>query len=297
MRSERGLLRFGPFALDPGTGELWRDGAPVDLPPQPTRLLVLLVRRAGRLVTREEIREELWGDAVVEFDQAINHAVRQVREALGDDAAAPTYVETVPRRGYRFAAVVEAASGTSSSPSTTSSPDRDRGRGSSRNGSLTRALVVGAAAIAVGWVGWMLSSSAGVEPVTVAVVPVRVATAEPGAEAFGLALTEALATTLGSLAPERLEVTEWNWDTVIDPVSGEVTRDGEAVDLDFVVESNVGSSEPRRVAAFVTGLPEGRQLWYRRFSVESGSEAEALRRIPEAVARAVRTNLLDHGGS
>lgn len=79
------------------------------LQPQPFKLLVLLARRAGTLVTREEIRGELWQDGTfVDFDQAVNFAIKQIRDAIGDSAERPLYVETVPRRGYRFIAPIEA---------------------------------------------------------------------------------------------------------------------------------------------------------------------------------------------
>lgn len=100
--------RFGLFELDLATGELLKGGRSLHLAPQPTRVLVLLVRRAGRLVTREELQDELWGDGtVVAYDQGLNYCIRQVREVLGDRADAPAFVETVPRRGYRFVAPVE----------------------------------------------------------------------------------------------------------------------------------------------------------------------------------------------
>ena len=80
----------------------------VRLKPQPFRLLELLVSRAGEVVTREEIRDLLWGtDTFVDFDQGVNSAIKQVREALGEDADRPIYVETVPKRGYRFMAPIE----------------------------------------------------------------------------------------------------------------------------------------------------------------------------------------------
>lgn len=101
-------IHFGNFALLISAGELRMDGRRVKLQPQPFKLLCLLVRRAGTLVTREEIRQELWGDAThVDFDQAVNFSVRQVREALRDHSERPLYIETVPRRGYRFIAPVE----------------------------------------------------------------------------------------------------------------------------------------------------------------------------------------------
>lgn len=99
--------RFGPFELDPSQGRLSRSGSRVKLQDLPLRLLVLLVERPAEIVTREELRQRLWPeDTFVEFDNSLGVAVRKLREALRDDADAPRYVETVPRRGYRFVAPV-----------------------------------------------------------------------------------------------------------------------------------------------------------------------------------------------
>jgi Tol biopolymer transport system component/DNA-binding winged helix-turn-helix (wHTH) protein len=103
------VFRFGPFALDPERGELTKDGRLVRLPPQPTKLLVLLASRAGHVVTREEIQQELWTDATfVDYDQSINFCIKRIRDVLGDDSERPRFVETIPRRGYRFVAPVAA---------------------------------------------------------------------------------------------------------------------------------------------------------------------------------------------
>jgi DNA-binding winged helix-turn-helix (wHTH) protein len=126
------MVRFGSFELDEEAGQLRRDGAPVRLPPQPFRLLVLLVSRAGELVTREEIRQQLWGtDTYVDFDQGVNFCIKQVRTILHDDAERPLYVETVPRRGYRFIAPIERPA-----PSVSAKPLRSSGMDSK----LQRAL-------------------------------------------------------------------------------------------------------------------------------------------------------------
>jgi DNA-binding winged helix-turn-helix (wHTH) protein len=102
--------RFGQFELDIAAGELRRNTARVRLQPQPFKLLALLTRRAGSLVAREDIRSELWPDGTfVDFDQSVNFAIKQIREVLGDSAERPLYIETVPRRGYRFIAPVETA--------------------------------------------------------------------------------------------------------------------------------------------------------------------------------------------
>jgi DNA-binding winged helix-turn-helix (wHTH) protein/tetratricopeptide (TPR) repeat protein len=101
------LARFGIFELDLETGELHRDGTRVHVQEQPRRVLRLLVRRAGQLVTREELRRAVWSDGThVDFERGLNFCVSQIRRALGEDAASPLYVETVPRHGYRFVAPV-----------------------------------------------------------------------------------------------------------------------------------------------------------------------------------------------
>src|SRR5579862_3932590 len=102
------IHRFGSFELDSEAGELRRNGDRVKLPPQPFRVLELLVERGGEVLSRNEIRERIWrDDTFVDFDQGLNFCIRQIREALGDTAATPRFIETLPRRGYRFLRPVE----------------------------------------------------------------------------------------------------------------------------------------------------------------------------------------------
>lgn len=109
--SKEPLLRFGAFELDIDAEKLFKQGRTVRLQPQPFKLLRLLASAAGRLVSREEIQAALWkGDTFVDFDQGVNFAVKQVREALGEDAERAVYIETIPKRGYRFIAPVEVVS-------------------------------------------------------------------------------------------------------------------------------------------------------------------------------------------
>jgi DNA-binding winged helix-turn-helix (wHTH) protein/Tol biopolymer transport system component len=100
-------FRFGAFELEAASGELRKAGIPIKLRLQATEVLLMLAERAGQIVTREEIRQRLWsGDTFVDFERSINFCVNQVRAALGDDAEKPRFVETLPRRGYRFIAPV-----------------------------------------------------------------------------------------------------------------------------------------------------------------------------------------------
>lgn len=103
-------LRFDRFTFHPASGELRAgSGEPVRLEPQPAKVLALLAGRAGQLVTREELQREVWPDGTfVDFERGLNYCVAKIRAALGDSAAEPKFVETLPRRGYRFLAAVEA---------------------------------------------------------------------------------------------------------------------------------------------------------------------------------------------
>ena len=100
-------IRFDAFELDASTGELRKSGILLKLQPQPFRILLLLVERAGHLVTREEIQRCLWRDSTfVDFEHGINFSINQIRGALADNAEKPCYIETLPRRGYRFIGTV-----------------------------------------------------------------------------------------------------------------------------------------------------------------------------------------------
>src|SRR3989442_8968302 len=104
------ILRFGSFELDLRSGELRRNGSRVSLQDQPLQILSVLLERPGELVAREELRQRLWpADTFVDFEHGLNAAVKRLRDALGDSADTPRFVETVPRRGYRFVAPVERA--------------------------------------------------------------------------------------------------------------------------------------------------------------------------------------------
>jgi DNA-binding winged helix-turn-helix (wHTH) protein len=97
------VIRFGRFSFRPEDGELRRDGSAVKLQPQPARVLAALVERAGETVTRDELRQRIWGtETFVDFERGLNFCISQIRFALGDSADRPQFVETVPRRGYRF---------------------------------------------------------------------------------------------------------------------------------------------------------------------------------------------------
>ena len=101
------VIRFGLFELDLKAGQLSRNGTKLRLPQQPLQLLAVLLERPGEIVTRDELRQRLWSsDVFVDFDHGLNKSIQKLRDALGDSATSPRYIETIPRVGYRFIAPV-----------------------------------------------------------------------------------------------------------------------------------------------------------------------------------------------
>ena len=104
---DRRVIRFGIFEADPTAGELRKAGRRVNLQEQPFRLLMFLLERPGEVVTRQELQGKLWGETYVDFEEGLNTAVRKLRDALSDSPGSPRFIETVPRRGYRFIAPLQ----------------------------------------------------------------------------------------------------------------------------------------------------------------------------------------------
>src|SRR5712692_6802189 len=106
----QGLIHFGAFEADLSSGELRKNGVKLRLPDQSFQILAMLTESPGQVVTREDLRKSLWpGDTFVDFDNGLNGAILRLRNALGDSAEHPRFIETLPRRGYRFVAPVETA--------------------------------------------------------------------------------------------------------------------------------------------------------------------------------------------
>ena len=184
-------MRVGDFEFEPSTGDLRRvdpppAGATVRLAPQPAKLLALLVEHRGDLLEREEIRSAIWPDTHVDFDQSLAFCVRQLRAALGDSGAKPTYIETLPRRGFRL--LVPVHGGDELVADSAIQPPRRRTPRALR----TAALLVAAAAVVAALVVAMQRSGAP-PPTRLAIMP------------FELAVTGANATDRARLA----RISEW----------------------------------------------------------------------------------------
>src|SRR5580704_15381083 len=116
-------VRFGVFEVDLRSGELRKKGAKIRLQGQPFLLLITLLKQQGEVVAREELQRTLWPeDTFVDFDHGLDTAVKKLREVLGDSASNPRFVETIPRRGYRFIAPVEAIGESETAPAASQAP-------------------------------------------------------------------------------------------------------------------------------------------------------------------------------
>jgi len=118
----RPVIRFGVFEADPTAGELRKAGRRVSLQEQPFRLLMLLLEHPAEIIPRDELRRKLWGETYVDFEEGLNTAIRKLRDALGDSASNPRFIETLPRRGYRFIAPTELAREVPTNPKTIPRP-------------------------------------------------------------------------------------------------------------------------------------------------------------------------------
>ncbi|MGH9788795.1 MAG: winged helix-turn-helix domain-containing protein, partial [Candidatus Acidiferrales bacterium] len=187
----REVMRFGPFEANLHSGQLRRNRLKLKLPVQSFQVLALLLEHPGELVSREELRKKLWPDGTfVDFEHGLNAAVNRLREALGDSAEQPSYIETLPRRGYQFIGRVEYAEAVVP-PGTL--PRRRLGR--------TALFVASAALLAVAglWVWQWRQTRALAAPIrSLAVLPLENLSGDPAQEYFADGMTDALITELAS---------------------------------------------------------------------------------------------------
>ncbi len=215
---------FGVFAFDVRTLELTRDGRRVALEPQPARALALLVSRAGEIVTREEMRQAIWGvDTHVDYDRGLAYGIGQVRAALGDSAEQPRFVQTLPRRGFRFLApvatvapvvpvvpvvpVAPAATAAAAAPTPTQPPEVSPAPSPATAAPFRRSwLAAGLAAVllVVALAAWRTRAEPPHAVVAVSIFDNE--TGDPAYDGFVAGLSDVVVTELTRLSPDRIGV-------------------------------------------------------------------------------------------
>src|SRR5450631_2639523 len=235
------IVHFGIFQLNLKARELHKAGVKVKLQDQPFRVLALLVDRAGQVVTREEFRQKVWPtDVFVGFDQGLNNAIKKVREALGDSADSPRFIETVARHGYRFAATVSAA------PARPAGPRSPLGPRTLRNriliGSVAAVLAVVIYSV---WHGSAMRAGPSPQKVILAVLPLDNLSRDPDQEFFSDGLTEEMISQLGKLNPERLTVVTRGSVAKYKRTSLSAAEIGAELRADYVVQGSVRRAPDR----------------------------------------------------
>lgn len=246
-----GWVRFGRFEFDLRSHDLRKEGHPVRLAPQPLRVLSILVSRPGTLITREEIQDQIWPEepSRVTREQGLNACIARIREALGDHAKSPVYVETHPKRGYRFIAPVDVPGGRTSGAAHEAdervAPADSRGSRSTHR----RRLLVAAVAILSALGGALALDSVPFHrsegrpharsPVRLAVLPLEHRAEGAGQEAVAAAIAAELAMRLAELAPDRLSVIAYASSAAASRGGASLSRMARALDVDYFLEGQV----------------------------------------------------------
>jgi TolB-like protein/DNA-binding winged helix-turn-helix (wHTH) protein/lipopolysaccharide biosynthesis regulator YciM len=262
------VVRFADFDFDMRTGELRRNRTSLKLQPQPAKVLALLVSRPGEIVTRQDLAQQVWGsETFVDFEQGLNFAIRQIRSALEDNAEHPRFLETLPKRGYRFTASVSGAAPSQSEiPAPSVAPLPPRRRLLLRYGLvfMTIAAVALTLALALDWghLRQRLSSGATSAPriESLAVLPLHNLSRDPEQEYFSDGVTDELITDLAKFGGLRVtsHTSVERYKDTKRPLP-EIARE---LDVDAVVEGTVTRSGDRvRITAQLIDGRSDRHLW------------------------------------
>jgi TolB-like protein/DNA-binding winged helix-turn-helix (wHTH) protein len=304
-------LRFGVFQLIPESGELFRAGVKVKLQQQPLQLLVLLLQRPSMIVTREQLRAILWPtETFVDFEHGLNTAVRKIRNALGDSAENPIFIETIPRKGYRFIAPVEAssttetdkpASDTPTAPAETPAQPHAVAQENRQRSRVVRISIVIVAGLLATFGALVMrrgrSSAAGSPRIrSLAVLPIENLSGDANQDFLADGMTEELITELGRSSALRVisRTSVMQYKGTKKPVQ-QIARE---LNVDAVLEGTAlrSGNHVRITANLVQSYPET-HLWAETYDSENGDILGLQQRVADSVAREIRVALSPRDGT
>lgn len=300
------LLRFGSFELNLATGELRKCGIPIKLRPQSAKVLVLLASKPGEAVTREQLRNEVWGEGFfVDFEHALNVCIGQIRAALDDDAEKPRYIETIPRVGYRFIARVEEIADDSRAISqpvramdvAAAEPGREILPREIAGSRPRQRWAVGALAVALiaAMVFFAIRARLPRKPQPVhiqslAVLPLENLSRDPDQEYFVDGMTDELITDLAKI--HTLRIISRNSVMQYKGKHKPVPQIARELNVDAVVEGTVMRSGDRvRITAQLIAAPQDRHLWAETYEGDLRNVLSLQDEVTTAIAKQISIEL------
>lgn len=320
------IFRFGPYESRPRTRELYKHGSKLKVRPRPLQLLNLLLSRAGDVITREELRQELWSaETFVDFEHSLNTSVKEMRAALNDSASKPRYIQTLPRLGYRFIAPVEVIdvakdsipNGNHAGSSSSAEQNPARVVRESARAELTghasdvppnraplwlRWALGGAAAmmvvVAIGLLQWShlrTRSHQGNRRVMLAVLPFQNLTGDAGQEYFSDGLTEEMIAQLGRVDPQGLGVIARTSVMHYKNSPEQLDQIGRELGVQYVLEGSVRrGSDKVRITAQLIQLNDQTHVWTHQYDREVSSLLSLQGEIALEISDAIQMTLGEH---
>ena len=292
----RPLVRFGSFEADLSAGELRHKGIKIKLQEQPFRILAALLERPGALVTREELRERLWtSDTFVDFEHSLNAAVKKLRQALRDDPESPRFIETVPKRGYKF--IAPSVSGSEPQMKVIELPVEvpsaapvSRRTGTGRKVAI--AVLIAVIVIVLGFATWRWAThSLEARPIgSLAVLPLENLSRDPQQDYFAEGMTDELITELSKLRALRVisRTSSMQYKSPHQSL-GQIAR---GLNVDAVVEGTVlrSGDQVRITAQLIRASPE-KHLWAESYEGDLSAVLTLQREVARSIANAIQVKL------
>jgi TolB-like protein/DNA-binding winged helix-turn-helix (wHTH) protein/Flp pilus assembly protein TadD len=286
------IIRFGAFSVDLRAAELRKNGIRLPLQGRPIQILVILLEQPGQVVTREELRRHLWpADTFVDFDHALHNGIARLREALGDSAEAPRYIETLPRRGYRYVGPAMESASIRPVPvdvSTASTPAKTRTK---KRPLLIAGLILAAIGV-LGVGGWQYRYLSPAVPAihSLAVLPLDNLSGDPAQEYFSDGMTDELITDLAQISSlkviSRTSVMQYK------KARGPLPRIARELGVDAIVEGSVTRTANRvRITAQLIDARNDRHLWAQGYERDIGDAVTLQNQVAIAIANEIRAQL------